>query len=541
VNLEKTDNLVSLVRLRLAVAGVLGLLLLAIVVVVYGTALDRVPPHLAHDEVVIEVNARNVAKNGLGLEAKRFPAVFGDSALGMPGGESLTTYWTAFVIKTLWEDEFAIRRASVLVGLLNVALMFLVARRYFDNLAAGAFAAVLLAMTPVHFFYSRVGVEVVYLLPFFLGWFLLFTRDEHFVEDGPLWPIAVATFLLALSLYAYKNAIILAPTYLCVTIALVAWQARASGVPSRRIWVMTAAAVGGFVLAAAPFAIDVISHSDRVARLSNAYGVGDPKLSLFQNVRDFVRYQNLGARLGIYFDSFNPTHLFFFGAGGWTDSTRQAGLFLVGAAVPIGVGLYASLGPARSFSRLVVVAGFLLAPISNAVLNEVTLRRMIPMAVFGVLLATEGWRFISARWRQGQLIAVTLVIVTLVHFRLYYRDYLVEYPLNSYRAWELNLGEALQRLAERHEQRGQNERPVIFVRNQFVNDYARLYLPESDLIQQAEHRKPSQGLPETTDGARLVLRQLLLDEQVSDACPSWQVSAIVREPHGAPSFVICER
>jgi len=175
------------------------------------------------------------------------------------------------------------------------------------------------------------------------------------------------------------------------------------------------------------------------------------------------------------------------------------------------------------------------------VLNEVTLRRMIPMAVFGVLLATEGWRFISARWRQGQLIAVTLVIVTLVHFRLYYRDYLVEYPLNSYRAWELNLGEALQRLAERHEQRGQNDRPVIFVRNQFVNDYARLYLPESDLIQRADHRKPSQGLPETTDGARLVLRQLLLDEQVSDACPSWQVSAIVREPHGAPSFVICER
>jgi len=324
VNLEKTDTVVGLVGLRLALAGVLGLLLLAIVVAVYGTALDRVPPHLAHDEVVIELNARSVAKNGLGLEAQRFPALFGDSALGMPGGESLTTYWTAFVIKTLWEDEFAIRRASVLIGLLNVALMFLVARRYFDNLAAGAFAAVLLAMTPVHFFYSRVGVEVVYLLPFFLGWFLLLTRDEQLVEHGHLWPIAGATFLLALSLYAYKNAIILAPTYLCVTIALIAWRAHESGVPVRHIWVMAAAAVGGFVLAAAPFAIDVISHSDRVARLSNAYGVGDPKLTLLQNVRDFVRYQNLGARLGIYFDSFNPTHLFFFGAGGWTDSTRQA-------------------------------------------------------------------------------------------------------------------------------------------------------------------------------------------------------------------------
>jgi hypothetical protein len=48
-------------------------------------------------------------------------------------------------------------------------------------------------------------------------------------------------------------------------------------------------------------------------------------------------------------------------------------------------------------------------------------------------------------------------------------------------------------------------------------------------------------VPAKTDDARLVLRQLLLDEEVSDACPSWRVSAIVREPHGAPSFVICER
>src|SRR5580765_6406971 len=280
-------------RLRLAMAGVFGLALLAVIVIIYGTGLDRVPPHLAHDEVVIELNARSVAKSGLDVDGNKFPIFIGDSALGMPGGEPLTTYWTAFVIKTLWEDEFAIRRASVLIGLLNVVLMFMVARRYFSSAAAGTFAALLLAMTPVHFFYSRVGVEVVYLLPFFLGWFLLLTRDdEQSIPQGRLWPIAGATFVLALSLYAYKNAIILAPTYLCLTIALVAWRARACGVPARRIWVMSAAAVGGFVLAAAPFAIDVIIHSDRVARLSSAYGVGDPKLSLLQNLHDFVRYQS---------------------------------------------------------------------------------------------------------------------------------------------------------------------------------------------------------------------------------------------------------
>jgi hypothetical protein len=460
----------------------------------------------------------------------------------MPGGEPLTTYWTAFVIKTLWDDEFAIRRASVLIGLLNIVLIFFAARRYFDSVAAGAVSALLLAITPVHFFYSRVGVEVVYLLPFVLGWFLLLTSDSDLIARARFWPIAAAGFVLGLSVYAYKSALVLAPTYVCLTLVLAAWRARELGLPVRRIWLMTAVAAGGFAIAVTPYVLDAMNHVDRVARFERAYGVGDPNLSLLQNLRDFVRYQSLGGRLGIYFDSFNPTHLFFFGAGGWTDSTRQAGLFLVGVAIPIVVGIYVSLTSARSFSRLIVVAGFLLAPISNVILNEVTLRRMIPIAVFGVLLATEGWRFISNRWRLGPLISAALAVVTLVHFNAYYRDYLVDYPRNSYRAWELNLGEALQRLAERDEIRGGKERPVLFVRNRFVDDYARLYLPEeSDLIRRAELRKPSRGVPANTDDARLVLRQLLLDEEVSDACPSWRVSAIVREPHGAPSFVICER
>lgn len=79
----------------------------------------------AHDEVVIELNARTVANHGLVGDGNRFPALFGDSALGMPGGALLTTYWTAFVIKTFWQDEFAIRGASVLIGVLNIGLMCL--------------------------------------------------------------------------------------------------------------------------------------------------------------------------------------------------------------------------------------------------------------------------------------------------------------------------------------------------------------------------------------------------------------------------------
>ena len=533
----------SLLRIRAVLTGAISLTALVLIGVMYGKSLDQVPPHLAHDEVVIALNARSVARTGMDLNGSRFPVLFGDSAFGMRGGEPLTTYWTALVIKTFGDDEFAVRRASVIVGLLNVTLMFFVARRYFDSVGAGFSAALLLAGTPVHFFYSRVGVEVVYLLPFILGWLFLVINREAYLHHGSVGVISGGAMVLGLSVYAYKAALILAPAYLCLTVAIVTAQAVARGVPARRIWAMAAAAVGGFVLVAGPYAIDALRHTDRVAQVVHAYGVGDPTLTFLQNLHDFVRYQSVGTRLGIYFDSFNPTHLFFFGAGGWTDSTRQAGLFLIGAGVPIGVGLYASLGPMRSFSRSIVAAGFLLAPVSNFVLNEVTLRRMIPIAVFGVLLAIEGWRFIVRRWRFGRLIAVTLAFVTLAHFAWYYHDYVVDYPRNSYRAWELNIGEALRRLAERQQKRGGREHPLILVANRYLDDYARLYLGGSDLIEGAERRKPTQGSPKAVEGSRLVLRELLLDqhEQVSDACPAWRVSEIIREPHGDPSYVICEQ
>jgi hypothetical protein len=419
--------------------------------------------------------------------------------------------------------------------------MFFVGRRYFRSGAAAAGAALLLAMTPVHFFYSRVGVEVVYILPFVLVWLLLLIGDQRPMPDRQVWPVGAAGFVLGVTVYAYKTALIIAPAYLCASIVLVALCARTSGVPARRVWALTAASLGGFVLAVAPYGLDALRHADRISQFSHAYGVGSANLSPLQNLHDFLRYQSIGDRLGTYFASFNPAHLFFFGAGGWTDSTRQAGLFLAGVAVPIAAGLYAALGPSRSFPRLLVAAGFLLAPASNFVVNEVTLRRMIPIAVFGVLLAIEGWRFIWTRWRLGRGVAAGLAVVTLVHFVSYYRDYQVAYPLNSYKAWELNLGEALQRLAARAEERGLEAPPLILVRNQYVDDYARLYLPQSDVIQRARRRRPSTGRPVTDDDAQLVLRQVLIGEDVGSVCPSWRVVDVIREPAGDPSFVICER
>ena len=63
------------------------------------------------------------------------------------------------------------------------------------------------------------------------------------IARARLWPIAAAGLLLGLSVYAYKSALLLAPTYLGLTLAVVAWRAHTLGLPVRRIWTMAAVAV----------------------------------------------------------------------------------------------------------------------------------------------------------------------------------------------------------------------------------------------------------------------------------------------------------
>jgi len=99
-----------------------------------------------------------------------------------------------------------------------VILMFFVASKYFRNEAIGVAGALLLATTPSHFFYSRVGVDVVFMMTFILGW--LYFALGAFSSDAPLSHASAiaATFVLGLSVYAYKAAQIVAPAYFALTV-----------------------------------------------------------------------------------------------------------------------------------------------------------------------------------------------------------------------------------------------------------------------------------------------------------------------------------
>ena len=89
------------------------------------------------------------------------------------GGEHwaqpLGVYLTA-ISHAIAPGFFAGRHASLFVASLNVALIFLVAWRLFSRYLPALVAAIILMFTPAHYAFGRLGIDVIYVIPFILVW-----------------------------------------------------------------------------------------------------------------------------------------------------------------------------------------------------------------------------------------------------------------------------------------------------------------------------------------------------------------------------------
>lgn len=91
------------------------------------------------------------------------------------------------------------------------------------------------------------------------------------------------------------------------------------------------------LLAAVAFVItNPIVIEQTVAR----YAMGPPDSGAMMRARWYLNYNALQDQLSGYFDFFNPANLFLAGGTDLMNSTRMAGVLLIGAAPLLAVGLY---------------------------------------------------------------------------------------------------------------------------------------------------------------------------------------------------------
>ena len=180
--------------------------------------LDAVPPGFQHDQTFQAADAIRVLG---GWHPLYFPDNF--------GRDPFFIYWAAVVFGlTGGHYVWSLRFASVLCGILGVAVTMSVARRYLQPLGA-MLAAALLAGSFGFLFAARLGLEPIALLLFATATFYFLTRalrialaSRAYAAAGLLSGAAIYTYLASRTLYAV-------PVLLLLYAGVSAWWARRAG------------------------------------------------------------------------------------------------------------------------------------------------------------------------------------------------------------------------------------------------------------------------------------------------------------------------
>jgi 4-amino-4-deoxy-L-arabinose transferase-like glycosyltransferase len=162
-------------------------------------------PALNADEAAIGYNAYSLLETGKDEHGNPWPIHFQSFNDYKPG---LYFYAVLPFIKFIGLNELAVRIPGAALGVLTVLLIYLLAKELFDNEKLSVISALFLAISPWHIHFSRGGWEVntaTFLM--LLGVWLLLRATKK-----PSWISYLSGIIpLALSLYAYHSARIIAP------------------------------------------------------------------------------------------------------------------------------------------------------------------------------------------------------------------------------------------------------------------------------------------------------------------------------------------
>lgn len=173
--------------------------------------LDSAPPSLSWDEAAVGYNAYTIANFGRDEYGKFFPAFFRSFA---DDKHPVHIYSTAISVKLLGLSEFSTRFPSAIFGVLNVLLIFFLAKLMFSSEVLGLFASLFLAVSPYNIHFSRFNHEANFALFFFTLGLLLFYMT---IKKGKGF-LPLSAFSFGISFITYHPAKIVVP----VTVFLLA-------------------------------------------------------------------------------------------------------------------------------------------------------------------------------------------------------------------------------------------------------------------------------------------------------------------------------
>lgn len=180
------------------------------------TNLDKHPNSLNVDEVSIGYNAYSILKTGKDEYGNLMPLSFKSLGDYKP---PIYIYLTALPIAIFGLNEFSVRFVSALLGTLTIPLIFFFLRFITEKISYALLATILLAISPWHIYFSRMGSESLTALFFTIAGMFCFLQV---LNSKKVWFIP-SIVLLITAMYTYHAQRVFLPLMIAATL-LLAWK-----------------------------------------------------------------------------------------------------------------------------------------------------------------------------------------------------------------------------------------------------------------------------------------------------------------------------
>jgi hypothetical protein len=236
----------------------------------------------------------------------------------------------------------------------------------------------------------------------------------------------ISGLILGAGVYSHIAAWLMMPMYLMVTWVTIA-------VSGKRALLALAVSLGFFV-SILPLIAWLRFHPDLLNSTLQRYQVYDVRhLSPLQGIKDFLNYNNVQDKVSVYWDTFNPSYLFFSGGSNLALATRRVGVFLLPLSVFLAFGIHELWSNRRSHAGCLLLLVLAVAPLGATLVGDrYAIQREMFLLPSVVMVSTFGVAFLWRRQGAVVRLATLLLLMCLpLQFAFFLRDYFTDYQVRS--------------------------------------------------------------------------------------------------------------
>lgn len=440
-------------RLQINHSGVLIVILLTafLLRITYAAS---VPPSLNWDEASLGYNAYSILKTGKDEWGRVIPIsfeAFGDyKLLGY-------IYTLVPFIAVFGLTDMAVRLPSMIFGSLSIVLLYLLVLELTKDKKWAILSALLLMISPWHFFLSRVALEANLALSFFLAGLYLLIKGIN----KPVF-LVPSSLISGLSIFTYNSARIFVPLFLIAFVILNKSKLKINKASVLSALIFTTFLAIGFYLAV---------FQDSSARYYWVRILDEGAINYLEQSRNNSSYSSLVTSLiynrPVYFvlnfflnylKHFSIQFLAISGGSNYQFSVQNMGLMYLIEFPFLLLGFFKLLKIKQGWIFLI---WFLLAPIPSALTREAphVLRSIFMLGALQTITAFGMIRFIELFRRQSlrKFLAASVLILISINLLYYLKVYFKDYPIRYSQSWQYGYKQAVDTIKQKY-----NDYPRIF-------------------------------------------------------------------------------